>query len=577
MAEIDRIMQALKAADAAGDTAAATRLAQMAREAQSGESELAGGSQDIGWADVPGMALKNFLPSAGNVVKDTVTPLMHPVETAKALGNLAVGTGQKFSPQMDMQTDDLVQLRSNLGMKPWDAADPTMAVPNKEQYPEAVGEFVSDRYLKSGALKNTLANDPAGVMADLSAVISGGAGLAARAPGVAGRVANVTGKIGRAIDPVNIAAKGAALAGKKVLNPMASAILGNATGAGPAAVKEAARAGKEGGRTGAAFTDQMRGAAPIEDVVTDAKTALDRMKQDRGAHYRSGMVDVSNDRTIIDFKPIDDALDKVSEVGTFKGEVIKPAAVDAMNEIRAEIERWKSLDPAEFHTAEGLDALKQKIRSVGDGYDPITQKQARIIVDQTYNAIKSEIVKQAPVYADVMKGYESASDLIHDIEKTLSVSPKANIDTTIRKLQSVMRSNANTNYGRRADLAGKLAESGAPNLMPRLAGQALSSPIPRGIQGGVAIPTALTLAGTQPWLVPLMAGTSPRLVGEAAYYAGRAASVPSKMADALRSVGLTPRGVAAGGFQAGRLEDDMQPRPMQSYQPRSMNNALGAK
>jgi hypothetical protein len=41
MTDYDRIMQALKTADAAGDTAAATRLAQMAREAKAGSSEFA--------------------------------------------------------------------------------------------------------------------------------------------------------------------------------------------------------------------------------------------------------------------------------------------------------------------------------------------------------------------------------------------------------------------------------------------------------------------------------------------------------------------------------------------------------
>lgn len=53
-----------------------------------------------------------------------------------------------------------------------------------------------------------------------------------------------------------------------------------------------------------------------------------------------------------------------------------------------------------------------------------------------------------------MKNYENASNLIREIEKTLSLNPKASIDTALRKLQSVMRDNVNTNYGKRGDLVG---------------------------------------------------------------------------------------------------------------------------
>ncbi len=80
-----------------------------------------------------------------------------------------------------------------------------------------------------------------------------------------------------------------------------------------------------------------------------------------------------------------------------------------------------------------------------------------------------------------MKGYEEASNQIKEIERTLSLNPNATIDTSLRKLQSVLRDNVNTSYGRRGELAEYLMNVGAPNLMERLAGQSLKSPFARGL------------------------------------------------------------------------------------------------
>ena len=163
-----------------------------------------------------------------------------------------------------------------------------------------------------------------------------------------------------------------------------------------------------------------------------------------------------------------------------------------------------------------------------------------------YNAVKNEIVKQAPEYAKVMSDYENASALLKDIQGTLSLNKNANVDTSVRKLQSILRNNANTNYGRRVDLARELEATGVPGadtLFPQLAGQMLSSKTPRGIQGGV-LPSvaggAAFLGGlTNPATLAAVTGgvfaSSPRLVGEAAYYGGKAAGTTKMLSDALQN------------------------------------------
>jgi len=71
----------------------------------------------------------------------------------------------------------------------------------------------------------------------------------------------------------------------------------------------------------------------------------------------------------------------------------------------------------------------------------------------------------------------------------------------------------------------------------------LNSPMPRGIQGGV-LPIgagAAAFAGgmTNPATAAAILGgglvSSPRLIGEAAYYGGKAAGTSKKIADALKN------------------------------------------
>ena len=179
----------------------------------------------------------------------------------------------------------------------------------------------------------------------------------------------------------------------------------------------------------------------------------------------------------------------------------------------------------------------------------------RVIADRIYQGVRGTIVEQAPKYAKIMHGYEEASKQINEIERTLSLKPDATIDTSLRKLQSVLRDNVNTSFGRRKELAEYLVEAGAPHLMERLAGQALKPGFARGIgrlgaQVGAEIALLLGSSGGHLGSIgrlakagltlPLM---SPKLVGETAYYAGRAAS-PLKYAKPI----YKPR----TSFQAGR-------------------------
>jgi len=335
--------------------------------------------------------------------------------------------------------------------------------------------------------------------------------------------------------PVNAAlgvAPAALSKGGELLGSLLRKSTGIATGAGEEALKQAYKAGKE---TNPEFLANMRGQAPMEDVLNAAKSNLSEIRNAKNESYRSGMVDISKDKSILNFADIDSKLKEATNIGAYKGVTTNPNAIKALQDIKESVNEWKGLDPAEYHTPEGMDALKQRIGAILEDIPYGTK--ARHIADDIYHSVKSTITNQAPVYSNVMKGYSESSYLIKEIEKSLSLGQKASVATGLNKLQSLMRNNVNTNYGYRQELANKLMEQGGKNLMPALAGQALNSWTPRGLVGqGLDAGAVLSILGGithLPATAATMTTTSPRLMGEAAYKLGQVANkIPSnKMTD----------------------------------------------
>jgi hypothetical protein len=295
--------------------------------------------------------------------------------------------------------------------------------------------------------------------------------------------------------------------------------LGTFTGGEP--IRTAVSAGRKGGQSVDDFARNMRGKVPMTDVLESAKQNLDNMRAAKSAQYRSGMHNISRDKTVLDFSGIDNAINDAFSKATYKGQVKNQRAADAVQGIADDIAHWKSLDPAEFHTPEGMDALKQRIGAAMESL-PFEERTARLATGNIYNAIKGEISKQAPTYSKVMKDYSEASDLITEIERSLVGKGNTSVDTSMRKLQSLMRNNVNTNYGNRQQLANAMIEKGGNDIMPALAGQSLNSVTPRGL--GKAVAGAAGAAGAlsmNPYTIPLLAAQSPRLVGEAALKLGQ--------------------------------------------------------
>jgi hypothetical protein len=459
----------------------------------------------MSWGDVAGKAIINTPSSALHLGENIYQAVRHPIDTLGTVADIARGGGQELGHYLRGDGDNYEKQ------------------PQQQAFDAAKGYF-GDRYGSMEGFKNSLANDPVGMAADAS-ILAGGAGMAAKAGGLT-KAAALADKLGEVSNPISLIGKGiggtANLTGKALAE-----ILGTTTGAGGQSVRRAFGSGLEGGTASQAFTNYMRGKAPIEGIVTDAKTALGNMRSDRGAEYRAGMGSVNSNPAILDLAPVDAAIGKTSSVNNFKGIDLDPKTAGIRKEISDSVELWRNQNPGDFHTAEGFDALKKRIGKIRDSTAYGTGD--RMVADAAYNAIKGEIVSQAPEYGAVMDKYAAASKQLDDVSGTMSLGPNANIDTSVRKLQSAMRNDVNTNYGRRADIAQILSDNGAPNLMDKIAGQQLSAPTTRGIgklltQGELAgvIPALVTGGPTAAAaLIPPLLASSPRLVGELAHATGK--------------------------------------------------------
>jgi len=193
------------------------------------------------WMDTAGEAVQNIPSSGIEFVKGIAEAVTSPVETAGSLFDLAAGTLNRAMP---------APVRNFINRLDTDPASTRRAVQTAQQ----VGGVYRQRYGSVEALKRTIATDPVGAAADLSTILSGGAGavraggkaVAKVAPTVApktARVANAMTRAAEATNPINALAvparaipkaiKRAPVAAQQFLSPKQSAYMAAAEGRAP--------------------------------------------------------------------------------------------------------------------------------------------------------------------------------------------------------------------------------------------------------------------------------------------------------------------------------------------------------
>jgi len=164
----------------------------------------------------------NIPKSAFTLVKDVATAVVNPIQTGKAITKLIQGTAGKGAEKLLENTSigqaivskmndsrmsrGLPQLQKN--------KDGNFELPQTEEMKVAnsVGAYFEDRYGSLENAKESFVEDPAGVLADLATVITGG-GAAIRGAGQASKInkiadiGNTVTKAGQALEPINVIGK----------------------------------------------------------------------------------------------------------------------------------------------------------------------------------------------------------------------------------------------------------------------------------------------------------------------------------------------------------------------------------
>lgn len=216
--------------------------------------------------------LSNALTSTGNLIGQAASAVAHPVDTLKAIGAIPVGLYEKAGGPVPAPGPGEV-----------DAAKQV----------DAMIDHFKQRYGSLDRAKETLYNDPAGFMGDLS-MAAGGAGGALRGTGAvadaagAARAASVLGGAGKALgtveavtNPLTLPAKVAGLVAAPVAEGTAdllrrSALKGGYTVNAPAGdVRGAAQAMRE---SGVPFSDA--GVNKVGQALQDLRNAIESRVKD---------------------------------------------------------------------------------------------------------------------------------------------------------------------------------------------------------------------------------------------------------------------------------------------------------
>lgn len=316
--------------------------------------------------------------------------------------------------------------------------------------------------------------------------------------------------------------------------------LGVSTGAGGGAITELFKASAKGGEAKKAAIAALRGETTPEQIVQEARGALGQIKNSRATEYVRSLNTLKESTKSYDISPIVESVK--TNLQKFGVTVGQDGALDfSRSPIRFNTEAQKDMTTivetmADFgsrkgdRTVVGIDSLK---RAFDDLYTP--SGQARAFVQSVRDSAR-QILSEVPGYDAMSTNYETKSKLINEVQKALSLGDKASIDTSFKKLTTILR----TNQEERKILAEELNAISGGTLIPTIAGQQLSEILPRGIARQIEGFGALgsILAGFGAPLLKMALFASPRVVGEFVNAMGIGAKAGNKLLDVLGVKGV---------------------------------------
>ena len=348
-------------------------------------------------SDMISMAVDNLGPSAVQAGKDLVTPFVEPVETAKALGNLALGTAQKLYPGEQ----------------------------SSEKYADAVGQFFAKRYGGVEELKNTIAKDPAGFLLDFSTILSGGGTAAARLPGKAGKIARTAKAVGDTLDPITVAAKVGGNVGRGVVNPAVQRLMrqgvtptmGQILGGGWKKAEDALESvpvlGSAIGAGRQRANEQLNRAAMARALNPIGESAKNVPVGSQGlAHVSDKLSDAYNRVLPKVSLSVDDALiDGIADAIASRRAEFEPAKLQVIEKLLDE-KVLSKLDSDRPISGKQLQAIQSDLKKLSDKYGKSAMASERTIgeaIEEIEGAFREALIRSNPKYASelskINKGY----------------------------------------------------------------------------------------------------------------------------------------------------------------------------
>ncbi len=464
--------------------------------------------------------IRNAPRSLNAMGEDLLTAVKSPIDTANAVGNMALGAVQKLIP----------------GEQGQEAAF------------DAVIDDFTGAYGSIEKLNETMAQDPARVVADVWGLVTGlGAGRSA--------VANA-GKTGLQ-KSTPLLTTGATDAVAKGMDTVASGaakitdeIIGGTTGVGG----EVASMAREGGE---AFTKGMRGGVSQDKVIGKARQAVAKVRDNMGSRYKEQKTELSKNTENFDMRPlkqsVKDAMDsdeyniKVSPEGDLdfsRSTLTNPESQKAATDVIQIISEWGT--QAGDNTLMGLDLLKRKLDDV---YSPTSKSRA--LVTKLKKQVTQMATDKVPEYGEMLSDYSKASDFVGELDRLVGSNlKKTDVTTGINKLTKVLKEDPKF----RRELMEQLDLEGGSNVLEEMAGTAMSGVKPKGSLkqvGAAAVFINNPILGSM-----IAAGASPRVMGEFLKGLGYGSKKVKEVLSGMKKAHLFDENVYGAGQLAGRAAED---------------------
>ena len=500
MATFEQLSAALIKADAAGNTADAKAIADAIRQMREAESVSAAPSQTTASSEIPGPRAGG-LAVFGRRVASAADVLAGDIPSA-IVQQVAYPVARAFTtPERATQISQTV---SEPIRQPFGRAFGVTQTP--EYQTEASRELMGFIGENIGKGVKWLSQQTGLPEADVANMV-GSATFAA--PELNRLRPRVDGKLSQAV------------------GSLAAGIPASISGKPVQAYKEALASGMQNKK---AFVENLRGNVAPDDILAAMQQGISKMRDDASTAYVTAKTGWAADTKALDFSKIDQAYANVKASLEQRGKSkIGKEEQAKVAEIGAVLDEWRS-DPT-ARTALDFDALKQRIDAIYP--DSPKHNRAENAIRTVRNAVKDEITQNVSGYADAMKNYEIQRQLLEDINKGLSSGDRVAKEATLNKIMGALKDTPSAEM--RRELLDVIKQQTGVDVMPAIAGQELRSWTPKSGFGRAALGGGLTSAVVlrHPEIAAVLPLTSPRLMGELYYGAGRLGGLSKRGVNAL--------------------------------------------